>query len=132
MELEALVDQTLSRGFPLSEDSMQALVQLFPPSVVAIALESGLSKGVVCITSTPSGRVAHEFSFCGTRTTLVLLPKRLYCSCESFVEMLVNSTSVTESFMCKHLLAAKIAIAANAVVHEKVKDADFSNRILNA
>jgi predicted nucleic acid-binding Zn finger protein len=126
---ERLLDEVLAKGFPLSEQSMELLTQLFSPQVVAIGLEAGLSKGVICVTATPSGRTAHEFSYCGTRTSLSLLsPGRLFCSCDVFAERLC----VGESVICKHLLAAKIAVAGKALVVESVKDAEFSNRVLQS
>ncbi len=123
---EALVDQVLARapGGSFSEADMTLLAQLFPASVVAIALEAAFSKGVLCI-STSSGRSALEFCFSGTRCMVALSP-RLYCSCDRFCEALSEGREV----LCKHILAAKIAVAAKLTVAEKSSSAEFADRCL--
>jgi predicted nucleic acid-binding Zn finger protein len=57
---------------------------------------------------------------------LLKFVERLFCSCDTFCESLVSGDVV----ICKHLLAGKIALCAGSLVHEKVKDADFSARVL--
>ncbi len=128
MEKEELLDQVLARspGGAFSEADMQLLAQLFPPAIVSIALEAAFSKGVVCVTAS-CGRTALEFCFGGTRHLLYLSP-RLFCTCDTFCEGLAQGWDV----LCKHLLAAKIAVSARLVQVEKVGNADFADRCLQS
>ena len=128
---ERLVEAVMARatGGTFSDTDMAALAQLFPPAVLSIALEAALSRGVVRVVAAPSGRTGYEFCFGGTRHFLLLCPEMLFCPCDAVAGEIEAGG---EPLICKHLLAAKIAVATKSLVEETVSDAEFAERCLQS
>ena len=92
-------------------------------------LEAALSKQhVVAITCKKSGRVAYEFSFSGTTHLCFLSPS--FCTCDEVIEAYLKDQPEPIP-VCKHVFAAKLAVAAGTLCIENVSEADFSNRVLS-
>lgn len=130
MNEEALLEQVLAKmpaNGVLGDEELLRLAALLGENTAYLTLEAALSQQhILCITARSSGRRCYEYSFAGARYLCFLSP--LFCTCQDTLDALLQARP--EPLLCKHLVAVKLALAANSTCLEAVSDADFAARVL--
>eukprot|EP00043_Microstomoeca_roanoka_P008856 m.84975 g.84975 ORF g.84975 m.84975 type:complete len:132 (-) comp14411_c1_seq4:173-568(-) len=106
----------------LSPEVLSALYGVFHQNIVA-ALDIIDREAVTEITC-PAGRKAYQVAGKGGRFYFLLLEEN-FCECAAYEYTVLRN----EVSMCKHVLAARLAVAMGVVKQECITDTAFASRM---
>ena len=121
----AILDE-IHPGHALTDDTLRKLHHVFR-NVSGAALQLVDGRAVRRFTTSPAGRTCYAVD-ASSRGTAVYHCFGGYCSCPAFLYSVVQRR---ESPLCKHQLAAALAVRLGTVIDVEIADAEWAERVLD-